>query len=125
MPEITRSGDCGNSPKNRLVEDVSVAIATADVQALLDRVTEDVIWKIVGGETSSGTDELAETVRRLGDQEMAGLDVERVCTHGKTGAVSGHVKFAKGRRDFCDVYEFSSARGTHVKAITSYRIEGR
>ena len=123
MTEINRSGDCGNSPKNQLVENVSVALAIADVDALSDWVTDDVKWEVVGGSTVSGQSELADAVERPGREEPTAVTIEHVVTHGKAGAVSGRVAFGQGTREFCDVYEFSSARGTHVKSVKSYRID--
>ena len=123
MTEINRSGDCGNSPKNQLVENVSVALATADVDALSGWITDEVRWEIVGGATVSGRSELADAVERLGREEPTAVTIEHVMTHGKAGAVSGRVAFGQDSREFCDVYEFSSARGTHVKSIKSFRID--
>jgi hypothetical protein len=31
MTDVIRSGDCGNSPKNVLVESLSIALATGDI----------------------------------------------------------------------------------------------
>lgn len=123
MTEINRSGDCGNSPKNQLVEDVSVALATADVDALANRVTDEVRWEVVGGLTTRGRSELESTVERSSREEPTVVTVEHVVTHGKAGAVSGRVEFGQRTREFCDVYEFSNARGTHVRSIKSYRID--
>ena len=53
MTEVERSGDCGNSPKNKLLEDLSVALYTSDAEFVLDRVTDDIQWNIVGEEVIS------------------------------------------------------------------------
>lgn len=123
VTEINRRADCGNSPKNQLVENVSVALATADMDALSVWITDDVTWEIVGRAMASGRSELAQTVERLGREEPAAVTIEHVMAHGRAGAVSGRITFAQESREFCDIYEFSSARGTHVKTIKSYRID--
>ena len=123
MTEINRSGDCGNSPKNQLVENVSVALATANADALSTWVTHEVRWEVVGGPTAGGLSELEDAVKRPGRGEPTAVTIAHVMTHGKSGAVSGRVEFEQGAREFCDVYEFSSARGTHVESIKSYWID--
>jgi hypothetical protein len=47
MAEIIRSTDCGNSPKNKFVENLEVAFAQRDTDFLLDSVADDVHWNIV------------------------------------------------------------------------------
>jgi hypothetical protein len=123
VTEINRSGECGNSPKNQLVENVSVALATADVDALSEWVTDEARWEVVGGPTARGRSDLAAAVERAGREEPTAVIIEHVVTHGKAGAVSGRVAFGQRTREFCDVYEFSTARGTHVQSVKSYRID--
>ena len=123
MISITRSADCGNSPKNQLVEDVSVALATAHADTLADQLIDEVRWEIVGGPTLTGRAEVTEAIPRHLRETPTSVTIERVVTHGRGGAVSGRITFAKGAQEFCDVYEFSSARGTHIKSIKSYRID--
>jgi hypothetical protein len=47
-----------------------------------------------------------------------------IATHGKAGAINGRRKLKDGGiHAFCDVCEFSNAKGMSVKEITSYVIE--
>ena len=56
----------------------------------------------------------------IGEDCIAELTIRHAVTHGKAGAVDGSIKSEDGRSHaFCDVYEFSSAKGTTVKEITS------
>lgn len=48
MTEIIRSADCGNSPKNMFVENLEVAFAQRNTAFLLQSVTDDIHWNIVG-----------------------------------------------------------------------------
>ncbi len=48
MAKITASEDCSNSPKNLFVQNVSIALAVSDIAMILDSVTEDVCWNIIG-----------------------------------------------------------------------------
>ncbi len=54
------------------------------------------------------------------------LAIQRVLSHGSTGAVNGTLKSKDGsRRLFCDAYTFNGAKATRVNEITSYVIEQR
>lgn len=51
------------------------------------------------------------------------LTVAHVVSHGKAGAADGVVEYLDRRSAFCHVFEFSSARGTSVSAITTYEVD--
>jgi hypothetical protein len=46
MTDVMRSADCGNSPKNVLVEALSIALATGDVGGVVGATVEAVRWRI-------------------------------------------------------------------------------
>ncbi len=124
MTDVIRSGDCGNSPKNILVESLSIALATGDIAGVGAATVGDVQWRIVGNEPVAGAAEVAEALRAEIRRKPRRVVIGHVMTHGRAGAVNGTVEFAGGKhREFCDVFEFSSAKGTHVSRITSYRVE--
>ena len=124
MTEIIRSSDCGNSPKNKFVEDLEVAFAQRDTGFLLDSIADDIRWNIVGETPIRGKDALKEAIESIPqDCEVTEITINHVVTHGKVGAVNGIIKRKNGRAcEFCSVYEFSSAKGTNVQDITSYII---
>ena len=124
MTEIIRSPDCGNSPKNKFVEDLEVAFAQRDTDFLLDSVADDIQWNIVGETTIRGKDALKETLERIPqDCEVTKITIDHVVTHGKVRAVNGIIKRKNDTTcEFCSVYEFSNTKGTNVRDITSYII---
>jgi hypothetical protein len=86
-------------------------------------VSVDIRWNTLGGLLVQGREEFVQafTHRYELSEEMTIL---HVMTHGKAGAVDGRVKLNDGRAyAFCDVYEFTNARGECIKEITSYVIE--
>ena len=118
MTRINGSDDCGNSPKNKLVQQLSFALTLGDIAMLLDSVTDDIYWEIVGERSIHGKDGLTKALGRVE------LTIEHVLTHGRVGAVNGTAIFSNSNaRSFCDVYEFNGAKGTLVKSIASYRID--
>ena len=124
MTEIVRSADCGNSPKNKFVEDLEVAFAQRDTGFLLDRVADDIHWNIVGETSIRGKDALEQAIESIPqDCEVTEITINHVVTHGKVGVVNGIIKRNNGRTcEFCSVYEFSNTKGTNVRDITSYII---
>lgn len=124
MTRIIIGEDCGNSPKNIFVQDLTIAFAKGDSKFLLDNVTDDIRWNKVGDELVEGKYKFAEALKNLKENKAVQLTVQHVATHGKAGAVNGRIILRNGRtRAFCDVYEFSNAKGTAIKEITSYIIE--
>ena len=120
---VIRSKDCGNSPKNRLVEDFTVALAIGDSKGVSRLVTDDVEWVIAGGRKMVG---VAEVTRAVDDARPArpySVTIDHVMSHGKLGAASGSVQSGDEAYLFCNVIEFSNARATAVRRITTYRVQ--
>jgi len=58
------------------------------------------------------------------NDQVVDLAINLLTTHGRAGFVNGTTKLKNGEiRAFCGVYEFSGAKSTHPKEITSYVIE--
>jgi hypothetical protein len=124
MTRVIVSEDCGNSPKNIRLEQLTIAFAKVDSKFILDKVTDNVCWNIIGGRTIQGKDDFAKALEHRKDASAVELTVLHIATHGKAGAVNGTTKLKNGKTyGFCDMYEFGDAKGSSVKEITSYLIE--
>jgi hypothetical protein len=124
MTRIMIGEDCGNSPKNIFVQEITIALAKGDLRSLLNRVTDDIRWNVVGDRVIQGKDRFAEALQEKKNDKALELNIAHVATHGKAGAVDGRMKFKSGKINaFCNIYEFSNAKGTAIKEIISYRIE--
>lgn len=122
MTMVNIREDCGNSPKNILVQDLTIALAKGNIAFILSSVTDDVEWNIPGDSCTRGKAHLAEALGRL--PKVAEITIQHVATHGKAGAVNGTQTLTNGRTQaFCHVYEFGNTKGTQIKSITSYVIE--
>lgn len=122
-PRIVPSTDCGNSPKNTLLQDLAIAFAKHDAEFLLGRVTDDIRWETVGGRVVEGREAFAQALQTLGS--VTELMIDHVMSHGRVGAVNGLATHRDGAREFCDVYEFANAKAERVRSIRSYVIERR
>jgi ketosteroid isomerase-like protein len=122
MTKIKRSADCGNSRKNQLVENLAVALATGDRDTVSALVTDDVQWTIAGGDEIAGRESMLAALEEQWSSEPDTLIIHHVVTHGRAGAVDGTVTLGDRTVRFCDVFDFSSTKGTAVGRILSYRV---
>lgn len=125
MTKIIRSEDCGNSPKNKFIENIEIAMAKNDTDFLLSAIDSDIHWHIIGQKSVQGKNEFLETLTEIfQSSEVTEITINHVMTHGKAGAVNGSRKHKNGKTfQFCTVYVFSNAKGTSIKEITHYAIE--
>lgn len=118
--EIQLSGMCGNSPKNKLAEDLSVALLTGDTKTLNHLLTDDSVVELVGGERYP-LSSILEGAASI--PELLKLTIEHAISHGKVAAVSGNWVTCRGIRfAFSDHYTFATTKGTEVAAASCYRI---
>ena len=124
MTRIMIGEDCGNSPKNLFVQELTIALTKGDLKSVLDRVTDDIRWNVVGDGVIQGKDRVAEALQEEKNDTAVELSIHHIATHGKASAVDGRMKFKSGKTHaFCNIYEFSNAKGIAIKEIISYRIE--
>jgi hypothetical protein len=126
MTRVILHEDCGNSPKNKLLKKFTIAFAKRDVKFILDSVTENVGWNILGDQMIEGKENLTEFLKRSKNMPVALLTIHHVTSHGKAGAVDGTQMSKEGKiLAFCNVYEFRNTKGTVISQITSYVINIR
>lgn len=124
MTKITLTSDCGNSPKKEFIQKINIAFAKGDLNFLLERVTDDIIWNIIGDKKITGKEKVREELENMKTQKASELILDRILTHGKEGAASGIIKMQNAKKyAFSDFYEFSGAKATKLKSITSFVIE--
>lgn len=122
VTKVKRDPDCGNSPKNQLLQELTIAIASADEAQILALLTTDVQWNPIPSKPVSGAQAVCRALLRYGP--ATSLTIGRVISHGRSGAVDGVVVFGDKakKRAFCHVYEFGSAKGVDISGITTYSI---
>ena len=116
--KVIRSSGCGNSPKQKLVEDMSVALAGADVGIMASLAVPELVWLHIGKKPIEGQNAVLSAIRKSGPAtEVA---IERVVSHGRAGAVNGVITRGGKRMAFCHMFEFNNTKGTHLKSISTY-----
>ncbi len=124
MVNTTVHTSCKNSPKREFLKEWTIAFAEGNSSFVLDGISDGVTWNIVGDKRIEGKEAFGQALEEMGANEVAELALHKIVTHGKEGAVNGTMVMENGKRyAFCDVYEFTNARGTTIKSIESYVIE--
>lgn len=124
MVKITVPDNCGNSPKSAFIRDFVIAMAQQDRDYIVERVTDDMHWQLVGNWDVEGVPEFTRALDALQSKTVAELVIDRVITHGRDGAANGEMTLENGRHfAFCHMVGFKGAKGAVVKSLISYVIE--
>lgn len=125
MVRVVGGQDCGNAPKKLLLRDFNVAFANSDIEALLENVSDDIRWTMVGSAEVVGKEAFETTLREMSGPDVVELVLHHIITHGNVGSANGILRFEDGKAyGFCDVYRFSShAKDAKIKEMSSYVIE--
>lgn len=92
MTEIHHSSSCGNSPKNKRVEDIAIALELGEHPA-----------------------HNPPTIK------PAAITITHAIAHGKVGAANGYTRFQNGSvRRFAHIIEFTSAACNAIAHVESY-----
>ena len=107
-----------------MLRDLNIAFAHSDVEAILDHLTDDIRWQIIGEADLRGKEAVRAALKAMKDTATSGLIINSIITHGPEGAVNGVITTEQGGSfSFCDVYRFASASGKKFKSMTSYVID--
>ena len=124
MAKVQKSEDCGNSPKNLLVQSLAIAIETCNASAFARSITEDVIWALPGRRSFSGKAACLAYLKARKPVTPKLIRVRRVISHGRAGAADGVLVMSSGHpHSFCHVVGFASIKGDNVSSISSYYVE--
>jgi len=124
MTKITVPQDCGNAPKKILICDFNTAFAENKIDKILEFMSEDITWNMVGNKILKGKKEAEEMLKTMGGEVADELIINTIITHGDTAAADGVMKFPGTSIAFCDVYTFTNySDSAKIKKLTSYGIE--
>lgn len=125
MPKITVPEDCGNAPKKEFIRDFNIAFIKNDLEAILDAMTDDIEWELVGDTVRTGKEEVREFMKGMPVSKGTELTILTIITHGNTAASNGTMKFEDGSEiAFCDIYEFSGHdKNARIIKLASYGVD--
>ena len=124
MAQINVQVDCGNSPKKAFLRDFNIAFAEGNADYIINAVTDDIVWTIVGDKRVIGKDDFTKTIHEMEDFFIKELTIHTIITHGREASVNGVMVMPDGKcYSFCDIYHFKNTTSTDIKSMMSYVIE--
>lgn len=98
------------------------AFATNDQDFILDNLSNDIEWNMVGGAKMKGKDEVRKELQQMGGVKMLDMETLHIICEDHFAAVDGRMRMldqsgAEKSYAYCDVYEFE---GPRIKKMTSY-----
>jgi len=115
---------CENAPKKELIKDLTILFAAYDIPQAMQYLEDDVIWTLVGDEPIVGKEPFAAALMEMAHNKATELTIHSIVTHGKEAAINGEMVMGDGKVfGFADFYEFTSAKGSKVRSITSYVVQ--
>jgi ketosteroid isomerase-like protein len=101
------------------------AFATCDIGLLLEHVTDDICWNIVGHQTVEGKDAFGESLKEMLPGDKITVTIDKILTHGNLASLNGtiHEPGKSKTYAFCDIYEFNGFKNARIKKLTSYVIK--
>ncbi|SDD93897.1 hypothetical protein SAMN05421538_10371 [Paracoccus isoporae] len=117
--KVEGSGDCGNSPKNRLAQEIAVGLETGGLSR--DLLAEDVVWQRADGREIAGAEAVLAALSEV--QAPRRVVVDHAISHGKVGAANGISTGRDGKaRGFAHVIGWSSTSAKKVAVVRSYGV---
>ncbi|MGB0176235.1 MAG: nuclear transport factor 2 family protein [Owenweeksia sp.] len=111
--------------KEEFLRKFNQAFLEPDIPLILDCVTDDVHWEMVGDQTFIGKEKIREFFHRMDNSsKLVSIEIENIITHGKNASVNGTMKMNnQGKEEsygFCDVYKFSGFKNPRISKLTSF-----
>jgi hypothetical protein len=123
MTKIVSSPNCGNSPKMEFLKEFNIAFANGNVEFIIESVTDEIIWNIIGDRKIEGKEKFSEELEKMKSEKATEIIIDQIVSHGKEGASNGIMKMQNGKKyAFSDFYKFKGVKGVKIKSITSYVI---
>ncbi|HMR19506.1 MAG TPA: nuclear transport factor 2 family protein [Sphingobacterium sp.] len=121
--KLNLPNECSNSPKQRLIQELFLSFAKRDYAAIIDYITNDVIWEIVGERMMTGKEDVHAFFEAYGTEPIEEIVLDYILTHGKFGAVGGKIIMATHIVYFAEFYDFATAGSKKIRKIKSFVIQ--
>lgn len=111
--------------RNELIKKFNEAFATCNTNFLVNSVTEDIRWEIVGEKMITGKKDFTKSLDRMSHGGPTEIKVKEIINVDDKSVVEGVVEFfvepgKKKKYAFCDVYIFSETDDKKFKELRTY-----
>ncbi|HSF54409.1 MAG TPA: nuclear transport factor 2 family protein, partial [Algoriphagus sp.] len=103
--KLNLPSDCGNSPKKKLIAELTALFAEYAITQAMEFMAEDMVWTLVGDHPIYGKENFAAALQEMSHTKATELTIHQIITHGKEAAVSGEMVMDDGKTyGFSDFY---------------------
>lgn len=81
MTKLTIHADCGNAPKKLVLRDLNPAFVHSDVEAILDHLTDDIRWQIIGEADLRGKNAVRAALEAMKDTATSESIIHSIIIH--------------------------------------------
>lgn len=104
------------------------AFVNSNSSYILEHVTEDIRWTIIGDQVIEGKDAFEKVIRDMETDEPFNVQIDHIITQGNTAVVNGSITSANPTEEekvyaFCDIYQLDTTDKQRIREITSYVLE--
>ncbi len=104
------------------------AFANSNSSYILDHITDDIRWTIIGDQVIEGKEDFEKVIRQMETEEAYTVQIEHIIIQENTAAVNGSITSANETGTdrvyaFCDIYQLDSTDNPIIREITSYVLE--
>lgn len=114
--------------KEQFLRKVNEAYASGNSKFLMDHITEDICWEIVGERYIGGKSEFQEVLDQMKEMPSMEIEVNNIIISDNFGIAEGVVVSRnrlgqKKHFGFCDIYKFIEGGEIKISNIKSYVID--
>lgn len=116
------------SEKEQFLRKVNQAFVDGDREFLLNSISDEICWDIVGEKMVSGKVEFSDALDQMQEMPPINIDIHKVVIQENSAVVTGIVVGRnhlgqKKNFGFCDIYDLKDAEKPLIDKMTSYVID--
>ncbi len=114
--------------KEKFLREVNKAYTDGNSRFLMDHITDDICWEIVGEKYIGGKNEFQQVLDQMQEMPSMEIQVDNIFINDNFGIVEGVVVSRnrlgqKKHFGFCDIYKFVDKSDITIGSIKSYVID--
>ncbi|CQR47955.1 SnoaL-like domain protein [Paraliobacillus sp. PM-2] len=114
--------------KHTFFREFNEALMSGNITYILESVTTDVSWEMIGNDTIYGKDVLAEVLAGMDQTMEYKLTIEHIIIDSAKAVVNGIIEVTTKLNElktygFCDIYQLAENEDDKISKITSYVIQ--
>lgn len=112
----------------KFLRDINEAFASNNSGFIIENVTEDIEWSIVGDSSIKGKENFKKTLKDMEVPENMKLEISNILVQEEIAVVEGYIDMGKmsgklKKYAFCDIYKLTGKEKPKIKELISYVIE--